>query len=178
MRLEIRGLQRKLNLTILYVTHDQAEAMTLSDRIAVVQRGRFEQVGTPGEVYETPATPFVAEFLGRTVSLEGKVAKNGTSNWVDLVSNGARIDLKKDWRSSFNEGELVYVLTARKISKFSLTVSSKIINLQRKSSTRIILAIISNIIFKRPEALLCYQRARSNTILPAQRFASTLIPIG
>ncbi len=111
MRLEIRGLQRKLNLTILYVTHDQAEAMTLSDRIAVVQRGRFEQVGTPGEVYETPTTPFVAEFLGRTVSFEGKVTKNGTSYWVDLVSNGARIELRKDWGSSFNDGELVHVLT-------------------------------------------------------------------
>jgi ABC-type Fe3+/spermidine/putrescine transport system ATPase subunit len=111
MRLEIRGLQRKLNLTILYVTHDQAEAMTLSDRIAVVQRGRFEQVGTPGEVYETPATPFVAEFLGRTVTFEGKVAKNGTSYWVDLVSNRARIELRKDWGSSFNDGELVHVLT-------------------------------------------------------------------
>ena len=72
MRLEIRALQRKLGLTILYVTHDQAEAMTLSDRIAVVQHGPFEQVGTPSEVYETPATPFVAEFLGRTVMLGGK----------------------------------------------------------------------------------------------------------
>ena len=71
MRVEIRALQRKLNLTVLYVTHDQAEAMTLSDRIAVVNRGRFEQVGTPEEVYEKPATVFVAEFLGHTVSFEG-----------------------------------------------------------------------------------------------------------
>ncbi len=60
MRFEIRALQRKLELTILYVTHDQTEAMTLSDRIAVVNRGRFEQVGSPEEVYEKPATPFVA----------------------------------------------------------------------------------------------------------------------
>ena len=51
MRVEIRALQRQLNLTVLYVTHDQAEAMTLSDRIAVVNRGCFEQVGTPAEVY-------------------------------------------------------------------------------------------------------------------------------
>src|SRR4249919_1167072 len=105
MRVEIRALQKKLGLTILYVTHDQAEAMTLSDRIAVVNRGRFEQVGAPEEVYEKPATPFVAEFLGRTVSLEGKIAKNGTSYWVDLVSNGARIELRRDWGSSFNDGE-------------------------------------------------------------------------
>jgi ABC-type sugar transport system ATPase subunit len=70
MRLEIRALQKKLKLTVLYVTHDQTEAMTLSDRIAVVHRGRFEQVGTPAEVYEKPATSFVGEFLGRTVILE------------------------------------------------------------------------------------------------------------
>ena len=56
MRVEIRALQKKLGLTVLYVTHDQAEAMTLSDRIAVVNRGRFEQVGTPEEVYEKPPT--------------------------------------------------------------------------------------------------------------------------
>ena len=71
MRFELRALQRKLTLTILYVTHDQTEAMTLSDRIAVVNRGRFEQVGSPEEVYEKPATPFAGEFLGRTVALEG-----------------------------------------------------------------------------------------------------------
>jgi len=76
MRGEIRGLQKKLGLTILYVTHDQAEAMTLSDRIAVVNRGRFEQVGRPEEVYETPQSTFVAEFLGRTVSFEGKIIRD------------------------------------------------------------------------------------------------------
>jgi iron(III) transport system ATP-binding protein len=70
MRVEIRALQRKLGLTVLYVTHDQAEAMTLSDRIAVVNGGCFEQIGMPEEVYENPATPFVAEFLGRVVSFE------------------------------------------------------------------------------------------------------------
>ena len=75
MRVEIRALQRKLGLTVLYVTHDQAEAMTLSDRIAVVNSGRFEQIGTPEEVYENPATPFVAEFLGRVVSFEGRITK-------------------------------------------------------------------------------------------------------
>jgi ABC-type Fe3+/spermidine/putrescine transport system ATPase subunit len=76
MRVEIRALQLNLGLTVLYVTHDQAEAMTLSDRIAVVNRGRFEQVGTPEEVYETPQSAFVAEFLGRTVSFEGKIIEN------------------------------------------------------------------------------------------------------
>jgi ABC-type Fe3+/spermidine/putrescine transport system ATPase subunit len=102
MRLEIRELLEN-RPDDSYVTRSNG-GVALSDRIAVVQRSRFEQVGTPGEVYETPATPFVAEFLGRTVSFEGKVTKNGTSYWVDLVSNRARIELGKDWASSFNDG--------------------------------------------------------------------------
>src|SRR5215471_19765246 len=96
MRFEIRELQKKLELTVLYVTHDQHEAMTLSDRIAVVHRGRFDQVGTPTEVYETPSTSFAAEFLGRTVSFEGKLVKNHSSCWIHLANGGARIALRDD----------------------------------------------------------------------------------
>jgi len=89
MRVEIRALQKKLSLTILYVTHDRAEAMTLSDRLAVVNRGRFEQIGTPEQVYETPSTRFVAEFLGGTVSFEGNLIKNHAGAWIQFAS-GAR----------------------------------------------------------------------------------------
>ncbi len=111
MRLEIRELQRKLKLTVLYVTHDQDEAMTLSDRIAVVHRGRFEQVGTPTEVYETPATPFVAEFLGRTVRFEGKLVKNHSSCWIDLMNGGGRLTLSDELAAAFGSGESVRLLT-------------------------------------------------------------------
>jgi iron(III) transport system ATP-binding protein len=91
MRVEIRALQKKLNLTVLYVTHDQAEAMTLSDRIAVVNRGRFEQVGSPAEVYESPATPFAAEFLGRTVCLDGRIIRNGSGPRIEFVAGGGKV---------------------------------------------------------------------------------------
>src|ERR1043166_7198305 len=111
MRLEIRALQQNLKLTVLYVTHDQAEAMTLSDRIAVVHNGRFEQVGTPAEIYETPATPFVAEFLGRTVSFEGKLNKNHSSCWIDLIGDRARILLKQELVLAFNAGQSIRLLT-------------------------------------------------------------------
>jgi iron(III) transport system ATP-binding protein len=94
MRFEIRALQRKLQLSLLYVTHDQTEAMTLSDRIAVVNRGRFEQVGTPVEVYEKAATPFVAEFLGRTVLLEGSIVSNHAGCWFELLNGGGRLLLE------------------------------------------------------------------------------------
>jgi iron(III) transport system ATP-binding protein len=111
MRLEIRALQKKLNLTVLYVTHDQAEAMTLSDRIAMVHRGRFEQVGTPVEVYEKPATPFVTDFLGRTISFDGRIAKNHAGCWIDLGMSGLRILLDGAKGSSFNGGENVRLFT-------------------------------------------------------------------
>jgi sn-glycerol 3-phosphate transport system ATP-binding protein len=64
MRVEIRRLQRRLRTTSLYVTHDQLEALTLADRLVVLNAGRIEQVGTPGEVYDRPATLFVAGFIG------------------------------------------------------------------------------------------------------------------
>ena len=64
MRVEIRRLQRRLDTTSLYVTHDQIEALTLADRLVVLNEGRVEQIGTPSEVYDRPATLFVAGFIG------------------------------------------------------------------------------------------------------------------
>lgn len=64
MRAEIRGLQRKLGTTALYVTHDQVEALTMGDRVAVLRDGRLEQFGTPTEIYDRPASTFVARFIG------------------------------------------------------------------------------------------------------------------
>jgi spermidine/putrescine transport system ATP-binding protein len=65
MRVEIVSIQRRLGITTVFVTHDQGEALVMSDRIAVMNHGRIEQVGTPASIYETPATRFVAEFIGR-----------------------------------------------------------------------------------------------------------------
>jgi putative spermidine/putrescine transport system ATP-binding protein len=64
MQLELKAIQRELGITFVFVTHDQEEALTMSDRVAVFHRGRVEQVGTPSEVYERPATGFVAGFVG------------------------------------------------------------------------------------------------------------------
>jgi ABC-type Fe3+/spermidine/putrescine transport system ATPase subunit len=110
MRIEIRVLQRKLNLTVLYVTHDQAEAMILSDRIAVVNRGRFEQVGTPAEVYETPATPFVADFLGRTVRLPGAVAKSSAGCWVAFSNHAGLGRVSSESAALLGDGTRVELL--------------------------------------------------------------------
>jgi iron(III) transport system ATP-binding protein len=89
MRFEIRRVHETLHITTVYVTHDQAEAMVTSDRIAVMSAGRVEQVGTPLEVYERPATAFVAGFIGRTNLLRGKVADDGRvvcDGGLDLVT--------------------------------------------------------------------------------------------
>ena len=64
MRQEIRALQRKLGITMVYVTHDQVEAMSMADRVVLLNGGRIEQNGTPVELYETPANTFVARFIG------------------------------------------------------------------------------------------------------------------
>ncbi|MCC7450445.1 MAG: ABC transporter ATP-binding protein [Anaerolineae bacterium] len=70
MRSEIRALQRRLNITSVYVTHDQVEAMAMSDRIVVMNAGRIEQIGSPEEIYRRPATRFVADFIGRANFIE------------------------------------------------------------------------------------------------------------
>ncbi len=84
MRIEIRQLQRSLGLTAVYVTHDQEEALAISDRIAILRHGRIEQVGTPEAIYRTPLTAFVAEFMGATNMLPGTVgAFDGAMTTVD-----------------------------------------------------------------------------------------------
>ena len=74
MQVEIKEIQQRLGMTVLYVTHDQEEAMSMSDRIAILNHGRIDQVGSPGEVYERPANPFVGRFLGEANLIEGMVA--------------------------------------------------------------------------------------------------------
>ena len=75
MQIELKEIQQSVGLTFIYVTHDQEEALTMSDRLAVFNRGRVEQVGTPAEVYERPATGFVAGFVGVSNVLDGQAAR-------------------------------------------------------------------------------------------------------
>jgi putative spermidine/putrescine transport system ATP-binding protein len=75
MQIELKAIQQRVGLTFIYVTHDQEEALTMSDRIAVMNAGRIEQVGSPAEVYEEPLTPFVAGFVGTSNMLTGAAAQ-------------------------------------------------------------------------------------------------------
>lgn len=75
MQLELKRLQKKLGITFIYITHDQEEAINMSDRIVVMNQGRFEQIGTPDEVYNHPRTSYVATFVGNANILKGKAKK-------------------------------------------------------------------------------------------------------
>ena len=80
MQVELKSLQKRVGITFIFVTHDQEEALTMSDRIAVFNEGKIEQVGTPAEVYETPASPFVAGFVGTSNLISGDVARRITGS--------------------------------------------------------------------------------------------------
>ena len=82
MQVEIKEIQQRLGMTVLYVTHDQEEAMNLSDRIAIMNRGRIEQIDTPREVYERPANAFAARFLGEANLLPGVADEGGPGEVV------------------------------------------------------------------------------------------------
>jgi spermidine/putrescine transport system ATP-binding protein len=89
MQLELKRIQSEVGITFVYVTHDQEEAMTMSNRIAVMSGGHFEQVGAPQDVYELPSTEFVAAFLGASNLLEGRIQSvNGEVAKVSLEASG------------------------------------------------------------------------------------------
>ena len=85
MRMELKRLRRKVSMTGLFVTHDQAEALSIADSIAIMNGGRIEQIGAPQDVYERPATRFVRDFLGRVLSLRGTYDRTGGESCVRLA---------------------------------------------------------------------------------------------
>jgi spermidine/putrescine transport system ATP-binding protein len=93
MQLELKRIQQEVGITFIYVTHDQEEAMTMSDRIAVMRHGRIEQLGEPEYVYENPATEFVAGFLGASNLLEGDVKESNDGISTVLLATGGTVRL-------------------------------------------------------------------------------------
>lgn len=84
MQLELKRLQKQSSITFIYITHDQEEALNMSDRIAVMNDGRFEQIGTPDQIYEHPKTRFVAQFIGQTNLIDVRVAAIAPDGMVTL----------------------------------------------------------------------------------------------
>lgn len=119
MQLELKQLQRELEITFIYVTHDQEEALTMSDRIVVMNKGRIEQVGTAHEIYERPQTKFVAQFIGETNRFEDVeiLEKNGNDYVVAIGSEKVSTDSMKD----FKPGEKVHISIRPENMKLSRT---------------------------------------------------------
>ena len=95
MQIELKEIQQSVGLTFIYVTHDQEEALTMSDRLAVFNRGKIEQVGTPAEVYERPATGFVAGFVGVSNVLEGEAAQEIAGDGHAFTIRPEKISLRE-----------------------------------------------------------------------------------
>ncbi|WP_274631244.1 ABC transporter ATP-binding protein [Arvimicrobium flavum] len=93
LQLELKRTQRETGTTFVFVTHDQDEAMVMSDRIAVMESGSVMQIGTPAEIFSQPASLFVAEFVGASVRLEGTVVQSGRDALVVETANGERLSL-------------------------------------------------------------------------------------
>jgi spermidine/putrescine transport system ATP-binding protein len=107
MQLELKTLQREVGITFIYVTHDQEEALTMSDRIAVMSKGNVLQVGKPEEIYERPASKYVADFIGETNFIDGAVkGQNGSKVEVDLSGTGV---ICVESSRSFTNGQQVSV---------------------------------------------------------------------
>jgi spermidine/putrescine transport system ATP-binding protein len=108
MQLELKRIQQEVGITFIYVTHDQEEAMTMSNRLAVLRHGHIEQLGPPEEVYESPDTEFVAGFLGASNLLDGELKEQRDAQTVILLSGGTSVTLPTD-RAPFRVGSQVKV---------------------------------------------------------------------
>lgn len=108
MQIELKRLQRKLGITFVYVTHDQEEALSMSDRVVVMNKGKVQQLGTPREIYEQPANLFVAKFIGEINQLEGVIVAVDAYDEYEVNVEGLKWRLHSE--HAFKVGEKVNVL--------------------------------------------------------------------
>ncbi|ANL26081.1 spermidine/putrescine ABC transporter ATP-binding protein [Rhizobium phaseoli] len=134
MQLDIRALHKRLELTVVFVTHDQSEALTMSDRIAVFNRGNIEQIGSPRDIYDRPQTRAVAEFIGETNLIEGTVKMTGTDGTSVEIADGRHVIVPGS--NSLAVGSRVHIsvrpericLAARGISAAANALPAKILD--------------------------------------------------
>jgi ABC-type Fe3+/spermidine/putrescine transport system ATPase subunit len=124
MRGEIRALQKSLGITAIYVTHDQEEAMSVSDRIALMNSGKLEQIGVPTEIYRQPTSRFAAEFMGTTNLLEARRLGLAAPVWLSLRPEALRFadEAPADWPRL--EATVTRVEMLGPISRFDVTLAN------------------------------------------------------
>lgn len=115
MQVELKHLQKQLGITFIYVTHDQEEALTMSDRIAVMNNGSIEQIGTAQEIYEHPKTKFVAGFIGESNIIEASVT-NISEDLIELTAENGVVHAKG---SGFVQDEMIYISIRPENTKYS-----------------------------------------------------------
>jgi iron(III) transport system ATP-binding protein len=119
MRTEIRRIQKELNITSVYVTHDQIEAMTLSDKIVVMNQGIIEQIGTPKEIYRYPNSRFVANFIGRANFIDGKViSQKGTEFAAEVMGKNINLAWSKQ---NFSVGDQINLIVRPEMIRIKRT---------------------------------------------------------
>lgn len=96
MQLEIKRIQNRVGITVLYVTHDQEEALIMSDKIVILDQGRLQQIGNPLEIYDKPQNRFVADFIGETNLIEGEIRKKNDRFIMELPDLGAQIEIPSE----------------------------------------------------------------------------------
>lgn len=120
MQIELKWIQTEIGITFVHVTHDQEEAMTMADTIAVMNKGKIEQMGTPEELYDSPKTSFVANFLGQSNLIPGKVSGNDGNNLIiDLY--GTKVTVPKARNSAIGDSVLVGI----RPEKFRISLEGK-----------------------------------------------------
>ncbi|MBC6467450.1 ABC transporter ATP-binding protein [Actinomadura alba] len=143
MQVELKAIQRQVGITFLFVTHDQEEALTMSDRVAVFNAGRIEQVGTPAEVYERPASAFVAGFVGTSNLIQGEAAESvlGRTGIYSVRPEKIRVDTHLNAEVPVGEhaaaGTVAEVVYAGAATRFvvDLDAGGRLIALQQNLQT-------------------------------------------
>lgn len=133
-RLEIRKLQQRIGITSIYVTHDQEEAMTLSDRVVIMRYGQIQQIGTPQEIYTHPVNYFVADFIGKANFLGGRVVNIVSQNEIEVDIKGIKYKVYIS-KNTFSEGDRIFLI-----------IRPESVELEPKKSDAII-GIISQVIY-------------------------------
>ena len=107
MQLEVRRVQRRLGITTVFITHDQEEALILSDRVAIMNRGRIEQIGVPTEIYDRPGSAFVADFVGESNIFPGRVTRSGAAASQIALDNGLALECAGNWPEGSRIGAMI-----------------------------------------------------------------------